>query len=393
MAQNEPARPADRGDRLTTLLEIARTITSSLAVDEVLERVLEGAVRFSGADRGYLFLKEGDHLVPWARGRADSPSVEVSLSVAEEVARSGRPVYRDRLGDHDGRPLTASIVRLRLQAILCLPLAVRQDVIGVVYLDSKKPLPHHDPDLPWLEALAGLAAIAIQNSRLVEDRVRAERTLALGQMARAIVHDLRSPLASIRGLAELLHGRATGQDPVRPHLATIIAEVDRLARLTGDLLQFSKDAPPLQLTRMKLADLVRSTLAPVAPRLERSRVGVDLDLDEEALAVVDAQRMIRVLHNLLANALEAMPQGGRIGLRCWRETGRWLLSVRDSGCGMPEEVRRRVFEPFFSHGKRNGTGLGMAIVRKIVEEHGAAIRIESAPGQGTTVTLALTPAA
>ncbi len=317
----------------------------------------------------------------------------MSLSVAEEVARTGRPVYRARLGDDQGAPVTASIVRLRLQAILCLPLAVRQDVIGVVYLDSRRPLPQHGPDLPWLEALADLAAIAIQNSRLVEERVRAERTLTIGQMARAIVHDLRSPLTSIRGLADLLLGRAPEHDAARPHLATIIAEVDRLTRLTGDLLQFSREAPPLQRGTVKLADLARRTLAPLAPRLQSSEVRLDLDLDEEARAVLDAQRMIRVLHNLIANAVEAMPRGGTLTLRCVRGSDRALLEVRDTGCGMAEDVRRRVFEPFFSHGKRNGTGLGMAIVRKIVEEHGGTIRLDSAPGKGTTVLLALPSAA
>jgi len=380
-------RAADGGDRLLTIMEIARTITSSLALEDVLERVLDGAVRFSGAERGYLFLGESGRLVRWRRGHDDDGPVEVSLSVAEEVASTGRPVYRDVAAGEPGQSTTDSIVRLRLQAILCLPLAVRQDVIGVVYLDSRKRLPHHQPDLPLLEALAGLAAVAIQNSRLVEDRVRAERTLAIGQMARAIVHDLRSPLASIRGLAELLHERAPDQDPSRPHLATIMAEVDRLTGLTGDLLQFSSQAPPLQRSSTRLADLVRQTLKPLEARLQRRGISLSLGLDEEARASVDAPRLLRVLHNLIANSLDAMSDGGLLDIRCQRSNGSCLVSVRDTGCGMPEEVRRRVFEPFVTHGKPHGTGLGMAIVQKIVEEHGGRIEVDSAPGRGTTIVL------
>jgi signal transduction histidine kinase len=379
----------EEGDRLVTLMEIARTITSSLAVDEVLDRILEGAVRFSGAERGYLFLRKEERLVPWTRGVADPVNVEVSRSVAEEVARTGRPIYRDYAGGQTSRPATDSVVRLRLQAILCLPLAVRQDVIGVVYLDSRKHLPHHQPDLPWLEALSGLAAIAIQNTRLVEERLSTERTLVMGQMARAIVHDVRSPLSAIRGLADLLRERSPDGDPARPHLDTIIAEVDRLAGLTGDLLQFSKEAPPLIRTRVRIADLVRQTLKPLGPRLERGGIRLTLELDEEARASADAQRLLRVLHNLISNSLDAMTGGGTLQVRCERQDGRCLLAVRDSGCGMSEEVRHRVFEPFFSHGKPYGTGLGMAIVRKIVEEHDGTISVESASGQGTTVTLGL----
>lgn len=382
-------RAEDREDRLVTLMEVARTITSSLAVKDVLERVLDGAIRFSGAERGYLFLKEGETLVRWRRGTAEEDQAEVSLSVPEEVATTGRPVYRDVASGEPGQVSSDSIVRLRLQAILCLPLAIRQDVIGVVYLDSRKRLPHHQPDLHLLEALAGLAAVAIQNSRLVEERVQAERVLAIGQMARAVVHDLRSPLSSIRGLAELLHERAPEGDPSRPHLATIMAEADRLAGITGDLLQFSREAPPLQRLPVRLADLVRQTVQPLQTRLQRSNVDLALILDEEARASVDAARILRVLHNLITNALEAMRGGGILEIRCGRVNGSCHLSVRDGGCGMSEEVRSRVFEPFFTHGKAHGTGLGMAIVQRIVAEHGGSIRIESSPGQGTTVELGL----
>jgi signal transduction histidine kinase len=388
----EGIRAEDREDRLVTLMEIARTITSSLALDEVLDRVLEGAVRFSGAQRGYLFLRDGGRLVPWTRGAAEGSNVEVSRSVAEEVARTGRPIYRDSTDSEPDRPVTASIVRLRLQAILCLPLAVRGDIIGVVYLDSRKHLPHHEPDLPLLEALAGLAAIAIQNSRLVEERVRTERTLVMGQMARAIVHDLRSPLTAIRGLADLLHERAPEGDPARPHLTTIISEVDRLSGLTGDLLHFSSEVPPPVRSLVRLADLVRQTLKPLGARLAQARVGITLGLDEEARASVDAPRMLRVLHNLVANSLDAMRGGGSLNIQCERLNGRCVVSVGDSGCGMSEDVQRRIFEPFFSHGKPHGTGLGMAIVRKIVEEHGGAVRVQSRPAQGTVVSVDL-PAA
>ena len=385
----QEAEIGDGEDRLVTLMEVARTITSSRSVEDILDRVLEGAVRFSGAERGYLFLKEAGRLSRWSREPSGEEDVQVSLSVLEEVAATGAPVYRDVAAGELGQSASDSIVRLRLQAILCLPLAVRQDVIGVVYLDSRRRLPHHRPDLPLLEALAGLAAVAIQNSRLVEERVQAERASVIGQMARAVVHDLRSPLTSIRGLAELLHERAPEGDPSRPHLATIMAESDRLTGLTGDLLQFSREAPPLLRSPARLSDLVRQTLKPLQPRLQRGNVSVSLALDEDARASVDAPRMLRVLHNLLANSLDAMRGGGLLDIRCQRVNGSCHLSVRDSGCGMPENVRRRVFEPFFTHGKAQGTGLGMAIVQRIVEEHGGSVQVESAPGKGTTVTLAL----
>jgi signal transduction histidine kinase len=369
-------------------MRIARSITSSLRLDEVLSRVVDGAVRFSGAQRGFLFLKSAEgKLVAWPAG-PDAAPVEVSLSVAEEVARTGRPVHRDHLAGPGGAGLTTSIVRLRLMAILCVPLLAQSEVIGVIYLDSRRPLPHEAPDLDLLEALAGLAAIAIQNTRLVEERLRAERTLALGRTARALVHDLRSPLAAIRALAELLHSRTAGDDGTRRHLASIMDEADRLADLASDLLRFAGGAPPLRRVPVSLGSFLERLLAPLRARLAASGVQLDASLDPGAAAALDAPRLARVVHNLVANALEAMPEGGTLAVACGRTGEQAWLRIADTGCGMSEEVRARLFEPFFTHGKEHGTGLGLALARAIVEEHGGRIDVESAAGRGSAFRLA-----
>jgi signal transduction histidine kinase len=386
------AAPQGSDERLLELMQIARSITSSLRLDEVLSRVVDGAVRFSGAQRGFLFLKSTEGgLVRWDAGAEGSAPVEVSLSVAEEVARTGRPVHRDHLGGSGGAGLTTSIVRLRLMAILCVPLLAQSEVIGVIYLDSRRPLPHDAPDLDLLEALAGLAAIAIQNSRLVEERLRAERTLALGRTARALVHDLRSPLAAIRALAELLHGRAAGDEPARRHLASIMDEADRLADLASDLLRFAGGAPALRRAPTALAPFLAKIVEPLRARLESSGVRIVTELDPVAAAALDAPRLARVVHNLVANALEAMPEGGTLTVACGRSDRRAWLRVADTGCGMSEAVRARLFEPFFTHGKEHGTGLGLALARAIVEEHGGRIEVASAPGRGSIFTLELDP--
>ena len=378
--------------RLITLMEIARTITSAQTLGEVLPRVLEGAARFSGAERGYLFLRDGDSLVPWSQHGDDAGRIDVSHSIADEVARTGKPIYRDHLRDHADHPATSSIVRLRLDVILCLPLLIRTDVIGVIYLDSRRPVPHQRPELPLLETLAGLAAVAIQNARLVESRLRAERTLALGQMARVVVHDLRSPMTSIRALAELLLKRTPEAEPGRRHLMTIISEADRLSGLTGDLLQFSREGTPLSRTTVRLADLVAQTIEPLRERSVRQRIRVEMSLDREIRVHADAARVVRAIHNVVTNAIDAMPGGGVLGISCSRSEERCTLSVRDSGCGMPARVRERIFDPFFTHGKEQGNGLGLAIVRAIVDEHGGRIQVSSEPGRGSEVLIDL-PAA
>ena len=379
-------------ERHLALISLARSMTASLDLGEVVERVLEGSVRFSGAERALLFLRDGDRLAPWAASHTRPTEADVSQSVAEEVARSGRTIYRAHLGGAGEAGVTDSIVRLRLQTVLCVPLRVRQDVIGVVYLDSRRALPHESPDLELLEALAGLAAIAIQNSRLVEEKLRAERTLALGQMARAVVHDLKSPLAAVRAIAELLRAGTAAADPSRRRLETLMDEVDRMSQMANDLLRFAGAAPPLERVPVALADLVRRTLEPLRARAEASRVVLTERLETGVAVLGDAPRLMRVLHNLVANALEAMPGGGGLTVVCARENGGAVLRVIDQGCGMPEDVRRRIFEPLYTHNKPGGSGLGLSIARAIVEDHGGAIAVDSAPGRGTTVSVRL-PAA
>lgn len=386
---SRPAAASGREERLLEVMQIARTFTSTVQVDELLARVLDGAVRFSGAERGFLFLKEsGGALQRWSPRPDDRSVVEVSQSVADEVARTGRPVRKDDLSGGGGS-VTDSIVRLRLMSILCLPLLVRQEVIGVIYLDSRRSWGQGGPDVDLLEALAGLAAVAIDNQRLVEDRVRAERTLALGRTARALVHDLRSPLAAIRALAEHLHGRARAEDPARRGLESIMNEADRLADLASDLLRFGGGAPPLRRDPVPLADLSERILEPLRPRLDTAGIVVVTALDAGVVARGDASRLGRVLHNLLANAQEAMPRGGTLTVSCAAAGGRATLAVADTGCGMSEAVRARLFEPFFTHGKDQGTGLGLALARAIVEEHGGRIRVTSAPERGSVFTIDL----
>ncbi len=377
---------------LQEVLEISKALLSTLDLQEVLDRVLDACLRISHGERGYLFLQEAGDLKLRARRNdqqdpASDRQVEFSRSIAERVAASGQAEFLSDLKGGAGRDSSESIARLQLQTIACVPLKIQQRVIGIVYLDS-----HQRAALPdrtgreVLEVLAGLAAVAIVNARMVEERLQNERWSTIGRMAASIVHDIRSPMAALRGTAELLRMKLSEPAHV-DKLNLIIQEVDRLTKLSGEMLEFSSGAQPLRLEDLALSRVVEDFLKTVEPRLEKEEINLERKLDAGSLLPLDRQKLARLLHNVVGNALEAMQPGGKLTLETRANKDGGILAISDSGSGMDEETLRRVCEPFFSQGKEHGVGLGMAIVRRIAEQHGATLNILSQPGKGTRVEL------
>jgi signal transduction histidine kinase len=372
---------------LQEVLEISKALLSTLDLQEVLDRVLDACLRISHGERGYLFLQEaGDLKLRARRNDQQDPAadrqVEFSRSIAERVAE-----FLSDLKGGTGRDSSESITRLQLQTIACVPLKIQHRVIGIVYLDS-----HQRAALPdrtgreVLEVLAGLAAVAIVNARMVEERLQNERWSTIGRMAASIVHDIRSPMAALRGTAELLRMKLSEPAHV-DKLNLIIQEVDRLTKLSGEMLEFSSGAQPLRLEELALSHVVEDFLKTVEPRLEKEEINLERKLDAGSPLPLDRQKLARLLHNVVGNALEAMQPGGKLTLETRASKDGGILAISDSGSGMDEETLRRVCEPFFSQGKEHGVGLGMAIVRRIAEQHGASLNIQSQPGKGTRVEL------
>jgi signal transduction histidine kinase len=232
-----------------------------------------------------------------------------------------------------------------------------------------------------LEVLANQVAIAIEDSRLVEENVRLERRLAqgerlaaLGQMAATVAHEVRNPLSAIKSIAQVMREDESLNREYARDLNLIVGETDRLSRSVTQLLSFARHAPSTlspgradELIR-GVVDLFRTEASERGIRIDcRAQVNVELN-GAAASAVRDA------LSNLLINAIQATPLGGRIKVEAMTEGDELLIVVTDSGQGISTELRERIWEPFFTT-KQRGTGLGLAIVRKRVEEAGGTARL------------------
>jgi signal transduction histidine kinase len=213
----------------------------------------------------------------------------------------------------------------------------------------------------------------------------AETLAAMGRMAAGIAHEIRNPLGIIKATAGRL--RKVYDDPARPdeRFGYIDEEVDRLNGILTGYLQFARDEPP-QLQSLDLVPLVERGVRLARPELETVGVEVALDLPHECRIHGDPQRLQQVILNVVLNAVQAMPQGGRLHVHLQEVDGTVRLGFTDSGPGFDPAVMARLFEPFVTT-KEKGSGLGLAVARRIVVEHSGSIRVGDAPGGGARVEI------
>jgi len=374
---------------LQAILQTAHLLAGEFELDELLEQALDRLLSISRTDRGFIMLPEGDDLtVKVQRNLSQEVEREIHLSMSsvKKVFEKGDPVWICNVPMDEKLLAQQSIMDLQLKTILCIPLMVQGNTIGVVYLDSRRIITE-PVDRSTFEAIVSLCAIVIERTRLAEDGLRNQVLATVGQVASSIVHDFKNALFVIAGHAQMLGVMLAGPKE-QHHVEEILGAVERLSQLSTDVLDYAKVREP-KLEVVPLPGYVESLVGP-----HRNRVGDRIVIDLEGPtchANLDKYRFARVIENLLANSLDAFGEAGKgqVKLKWWTTPGTFHLCVEDNGVGIPKKVMRRVFEPFYSHGKAKGTGLGMATVKKIVEEHGGELSIESEEGQGTAVTIAL----
>ena len=228
----------------------------------------------------------------------------------------------------------------------------------------------------------------VSNLRSLETQLRrSERLAALGKMAAGVAHELRNPLSSIKGLAIVLKGKT--DEGGRQTADILVQEVERLNRSIGELLDYARPEK-LQLQEVGVHELLEKaiTLVGVDAKAQGIKISTGLEATNQTI-LADADRMNQVLLNLMINAIQAMAGGGTLRITTANDDAGWLLiDIEDDGTGIAKDDLARVFDPYFTT-KSDGTGLGLALSAKIIEEHQGVIGIDSKPGHGTTVHLKL----
>jgi two-component system, NtrC family, sensor histidine kinase PilS len=237
--------------------------------------------------------------------------------------------------------------------------------------------------LGLISACEDLSAIRAMESRMRQ----ADRLATLGRMAANIAHEIRNPLASLTGAIEVLTSPLTADD-ARERLSQIVArESERLNHIIKNFLEYARPAP-LSITTFDVAAAAEEVMLLLEHRTSPGSLKVIREFAPSVLWPVDAQQFRQILWNLCLNAVEAMPEGGELRVTAAVRGDTLEVTVSDTGEGIAPGDLAHVFEPFFST-KSEGTGLGLALVHRVVQEHGGDIDVRSSPGLGTTFTLTL----
>jgi signal transduction histidine kinase len=315
-------------------------------------------------------------------------------------------------GDGARRPLPPALAKeleriadareamAQMKAGICMPLLAGDRVAGFLACwDERVQEAFASDEIAALIEIADRCAVVIDNSKLYQQMKERDRLAALGEMAAGLAHEIRNPLAAIKGATQYLDPRRIPGDD-REFLEIIVEEVDRL---NGVVTQFLDYARPLKSTmaRGDVGDILQRTFKLLAPQIP-ARIELAIEVAPELPAVeCDAEQLKQVFLNLALNSFQAMPDGGRLTviatrardeLSGWREPrmrdDRVEIRFRDTGPGVPPEARDHVFVPFYTT-KEKGTGLGLAISQRIVKAHRGTLTVANPPGGGAEFTISL----
>ena len=402
--------------QLTTLYEVGRTLSSTLDLDELLKKALELLRdRFGYQLCVFLLLdqEKNELYVKQVIGGKIEKMKELRFRVGIDgiagwVAKTGESYYAPDVSKDSrymfGLPSTQS------EAVF--PLKIRDQVIGVLDVESDQLMGFNEEDLKVLSSLAGQVSIFIENAQLfyqlkqtlkelkqAQDQViQAEKLRAMGEMASGVAHDFNNLLAVILGNIQLLLHQFDRLSPeeIRERLKTIEQSSKDGAETVRRIQEFSGMRRDKEFTPLSLNELITDVVNVTQPRWKEQtqRKGIQIELTKKLGKIPqilgNPSELREVMTNIVFNAVDAMPNGGEVAITTSIQAEDWVeMRIADTGIGMTEEVRKRVFDPFFTTKGVTNTGLGMSVSYGIIKRHGGEILIESEPGKGTTFIIHL----
>ncbi|MBI5814775.1 MAG: GAF domain-containing sensor histidine kinase [Nitrospinae bacterium] len=374
-------------DKLQKVNFLGQYLTTSRSETQILEMAMLISHDVLGYDHALIRLLNDGELVSrqgigFPREAADIV-IHVGEGISGAVAKTGETILVD---DTLNDPRFIKGVE-NCRSELCVPLKYNDRTIGVFNVESDQPAFFSQRDVQLLETLASQIAAALETARLRDELSRAEKLSVVGKMASSILHDIRNDIHQLNISADLLRRGGMQQETVSRMGDMVRKSSDNIYGLIEDIFDFVRTGHSHLLKKPHLLFPALESVVEQLKGTEHSGVDIQLEADRAIELSMDVRKVRRALVNLVRNGVEAMPAGGTLTIKAVREGEGAVITVDDTGVGISKDNLRKIWEPLFTHGKANGTGLGMAIVKTIIEDHGWQISVESQEGKGTTFTI------
>ncbi len=375
--------------RLPILYKATKLLATVFDIDTLFPQLLDLILEAVPARRGFVLTLCPETRQPVIRASRPptGPGVPLSQTLVRHVLASKNAIWTRNAQVDERIPLSDSIVYHNIRAAMCVPLYGRDAVVGAIYVDSgKEDSEFTNADLELLTAIGRVAGVAAENAQLHQEKLNHERLAAIGQAAAGIGHCVKNVLVGIKGGGEFIDLGVERVDLewVKKGWPVVRRSLDRMERLVLNLLNLSRDAEPV-LQPVQLEQLVTEVFDSVRPYADQRQVAFEFEQGEVGPVYLDSQDIFRVILNLVVNAIESCERtGGTVKVSTRRDAAGCYIEVSDTGSGIPQAIRDRLFQAFVTTKGSRGTGLGLACCEKLVRAHHGKITVESAPSHGSS---------
>lgn len=412
---------------LKLLFDLESAMGRATSLEELFTGVLTEALRTSGAMAGAFAMRQRDGLQLYMMFAGEEKLHRHPLKAGQGLAGAaildGEVIFTNHPPSHPSyEPETDDLLGTKLRGCIAVPLEGEDgDAMGAIALYNKTRIPGSTPrlatatdnefteeDRALLLLIAANASTAIRLQMSRESREREERLTTIGRLMSGVIHDLKTPLTVISGYVQMM--KIADKRPLRDEYAELaLKQFEHITSMTKDVLEFARGEKNLLVRKVYLTKFFGEMKEQLTTQLAKMGVELVIDLRDKGTAKFDEGKITRVIHNLARNAAEAMAdKGGKFTIKVERKKLRKksakrsgdsgalpqaaneeiVISLSDTGPGIPKEIEHRLFQSFVTSGKKGGTGLGLAITARIAEEHGGSISAKSSP-KGATFILRL----
>ena len=377
-----------KSEEIQVLREISNRLSGHFELDSLLKEIMNYTKRILSSEACSLLLvdEDSDELFFYVTDDSGTDLEEIRISkgqgIVGAVYESGESLIVNNV-EKDPRFFGGvdQQTGFLTKSLVCVPMLIDTNCIGVVEVLNRIEGEYTEEDVETLESIANQSALAIDYVRASQKRSFDERLAIVGNMSAAMVHDLRNSMQVISGFSQLI---AMEQPQNSDYCNVISREIDKLVQMSQEILEFARGSKiSLDPVSVSLGSFLRSIHKLNTEKMIKNDCSFELVLHDDVEVSLDVNKMQRVVQNILNNAIEALTDCREIRLEGGLVEGTPQILIIDRGKGMDSDSIAKIFKPFFTKGKAGGTGLGMAIVKNIVEGHNASIRVESEMSKGS----------